>query len=1119
MFKRKMLFLLLLAFLAPTVFAQENVPALNFSKEEANAEMTVIADISIRDFKILSQENNKFSLSFGVENAMEIQSDLVYGVELIKKVDAEKVIFSDSKAYPEDRLTVAKEAPIKREIIYQAPNFLSGEYELWLKIKDESGLVLSLRSLEVTLTGTNNFVELSNPCYLTIEGETEKYSLIQGVDLKPEEKIFLECQAENKSTEKVTVSPRFEIYLRDSFSSQKQIGNIAEETFEFNPQESKLIKIPLILSSQPQAYDVKTELMKKNGSGYILFSNPIFSHLVIVGKSGTINSADLDKDFYQKGETAKISYLANSSADGFRNSRHGGSGLQEPILKVEMKNSAGQLCGAKMEEKNPNFQAKTTLSLAITQECRNPQVLLELFDGQNKLYEKKLNVITQVKDEIKAISPEKKSSDKLFLIIWLTLGGLFLLAVLFLLIRKRKNSQFMGIFFLSLVLSGGLFLAGDAKADPTVTVTGAPRIISRLETYIYDASWTYPSVCSVNNQCALLLRNRTYPCIDRDDPKKIRTGDVAVGGCYQDIATFTYSLNKTSFTTGETASAYAYAHGDMMCGNGITSGALVSPKNDNSKYNIFTSNLTEGAYTSTSAKYDFNVGTTANTFTARFYLGMEHGADKTLDDGTGEEVWATGDIQYTVTAPITYSCTGNIPSGSTMCSGDDSGLTSNLAWQYAGTSSANCTSGRKCEYYTPPASTYSCTGNIPSGSTMCSGDDSGLTSNLAWQYAGTSSANCTSGRKCEYYTPVVCVSTGCPSTCSDTCSGTSCGTDNCGTACYGSKACSYNPTLAGSCDENARISLNWTTYNNQPSNGTFDIRIDDRTNNASGATIDGWYVPNTTDLIYNNYSASSHSYPYNYYHQGAVGVNYYRAWIHDRRFAPDSANISAVSIFCTCGGAIPAGSSKCPGTKTINHSAPTDWHSVPTCTVGNSCEYTVIPLPINNSSCVSMTGVPASIIAGETFTAQVTVQNTGTKTWNSDSDPHRLGSQNPENNSVWGLNRVGLPVASVAPGAQTTFSFSATAPATPATYSFDWRMVEDFKEWFGPTCSTNVIVTPACTPSCNTSENTCATLGCGEHYKYNCTPTCAPSDCAGNPKCTEKLQCPCNSGNWRETGE
>ncbi|MBS0337601.1 MAG: hypothetical protein JSS40_12445, partial [Proteobacteria bacterium] len=91
--------------------------------------------------------------------------------------------------------------------------------------------------------------------------------------------------------------------------------------------------------------------------------------------------------------------------------------------------------------------------------------------------------------------------------------------------------------------------------------------------------------------------------------------------------------------------------------------------------------------------------------------------------------------------------------------------------------------------------------------------------------------------------------------------------------------------------------------------------------------------------------------------------------------------------------------------------------------------------------------VPATFTPGQTKTVSVTFQNTGTTTW-TDATQYHLGTQNPQDNSTWGLQRVSLP-GPIAPGASVTFSFSVTAPATVGTYNFQWRMVQDYVEWFG----------------------------------------------------------------------
>ena len=99
---------------------------------------------------------------------------------------------------------------------------------------------------------------------------------------------------------------------------------------------------------------------------------------------------------------------------------------------------------------------------------------------------------------------------------------------------------------------------------------------------------------------------------------------------------------------------------------------------------------------------------------------------------------------------------------------------------------------------------------------------------------------------------------------------------------------------------------------------------------------------------------------------------------------------------------------------------------------------------VNNASCTNI-NAPVRVEAGKPFAASVSMQNTGTKAWAKASDitPHRLGSQNPQDNLTWGLSRVDLPSEPINPGQTATFNFNATAPTTPGPHNFDWKMLEE----------------------------------------------------------------------------
>ena len=112
----------------------------------------------------------------------------------------------------------------------------------------------------------------------------------------------------------------------------------------------------------------------------------------------------------------------------------------------------------------------------------------------------------------------------------------------------------------------------------------------------------------------------------------------------------------------------------------------------------------------------------------------------------------------------------------------------------------------------------------------------------------------------------------------------------------------------------------------------------------------------------------------------------------------------------------------------------------------------------NSASYVSQS-VPTAMQAGKTNTVTVTVRNIGTKTWTG-VENYKLGSQTPADNAVWGLRRVLLP-GSVLPEASGVFTFQVKAPATPGSYVFAWKMIQEGVGWFGAASpNTTVTVSP-----------------------------------------------------------
>jgi hypothetical protein len=101
------------------------------------------------------------------------------------------------------------------------------------------------------------------------------------------------------------------------------------------------------------------------------------------------------------------------------------------------------------------------------------------------------------------------------------------------------------------------------------------------------------------------------------------------------------------------------------------------------------------------------------------------------------------------------------------------------------------------------------------------------------------------------------------------------------------------------------------------------------------------------------------------------------------------------------------------------------------------------PAQMANDSRFIIQNAPVTMVAGGRYNVSVTFRNMGSSTWTA-ANGYKLVSQAPLNNTTWGMNEVPFPssVASVAPGADVTFSFTVTAPATPGRYRFDWRVTQ-----------------------------------------------------------------------------
>lgn len=121
---------------------------------------------------------------------------------------------------------------------------------------------------------------------------------------------------------------------------------------------------------------------------------------------------------------------------------------------------------------------------------------------------------------------------------------------------------------------------------------------------------------------------------------------------------------------------------------------------------------------------------------------------------------------------------------------------------------------------------------------------------------------------------------------------------------------------------------------------------------------------------------------------------------------------------------------------------------------------------------------PAQMMPGAVATVDVSALNTGSTSWTPALN-YRLGSQAPQDNTIWGTNRVNLPAPGVDPQQTAVFSFQITAPNAAGWEQFCWQMLRESVHWFGTPSPIVRVAVGSPTPVATLSTTA---INFGDHY-------------------------------------
>jgi hypothetical protein len=619
------------------------------SEENTSNSVVILAEVSLYDAMVWDQNGREFEFEFFVRNDGNYEPQLLYAVQLYKKVRVDGTDVGEVLVYEEvypDVISIGKGEDVQKIVHFRAPNYFEGEYEMNVLLANKSGLMYSKASLGTfTFEGGLAYGEqYINPskCFLTVQGEDTQYTLLQGVDIDAgKESVQVTCN------EAVFVD-ELELFPRLTYRERSVFGDVVQQDVLARPApvgSTDPLSVPVTMPLKPQSYLIKLDFVTNEG---VAKTNPVTFRVVVQGESATVKNASFDKKSYEEGDTAEVKVVVSGSADMFLHAR--GENLtngteqtntREDLLVDIQIVSEGAVCSEKISKSMPAHKTSIfDLSVPVTSTCPNPQAVVTVANKQGEV----LSSLQHV-GEVEGVTGSADTSDtpenNYLKIIIGSMSLLFLAVIGVILLRKTGKSETQ-VLSLLVVVSGMLcFLPNPAYATPFYHSFISDGVNLEIDG-IYDINpINIPCNASLEASTELLMSG----CGNTDIEAKIYIYDTKDAGEGADLYgyfhdEFTYSVGGfTDITSGNIT---------KWIGPATTSGTVMF------KYKLFSDGVPLPAFT-TSRSYTTGV-------CANFTASIDSITGCAASDGTnGGKVEVS--IVAPTTAPVSYHFKCNPTSG------------------------------------------------------------------------------------------------------------------------------------------------------------------------------------------------------------------------------------------------------------------------------------------------------------------------------------------------------------------------------------------------------------------------------------------------------------------------
>jgi len=161
------------------------------------ANVVVLAKINAQNPKIISQDGGRLNLSFVVSNREGAQSGVRYGVRL-EKMEGKKAVVVDEYVYDEV-LSVGANTNFVKTVEYNAPANLEGKYNIYIVLKNYSGLSLGVAKFgEVSLSTPKEFVQIIPESCVVFSRNISSGKIGESIAVEKVNDLSLNCKVKNK---------------------------------------------------------------------------------------------------------------------------------------------------------------------------------------------------------------------------------------------------------------------------------------------------------------------------------------------------------------------------------------------------------------------------------------------------------------------------------------------------------------------------------------------------------------------------------------------------------------------------------------------------------------------------------------------------------------------------------------------------------------------------------------------------------------------------------------------------------------------------------------------------------------------------------------------------------